>query len=178
MFLYPHSIFSHRNHTFAILAGIAKGFGAGADIVATVAMCMFLKSANTGITRTSSLLKSLMHLVINRGLLVTAAQILLLITFFATSGHLYWLAVHINTTKLYVNTFFGMLNARTSLQDKYANGHMSLSVETSASANSGRRSTAVNTALSSGDRKVGDLDAQDYALSAIRITTASMVSEI
>jgi hypothetical protein len=79
---------------------------------------------------TSSLLKSLMNLVINRGLLVTAAQIILLITFFASSGHLYWsvsfsippsscllpfhvcqltrphrLAVHINTTKLYVNTF-------------------------------------------------------------------------
>ncbi|KAJ7111618.1 hypothetical protein C8R43DRAFT_1139018 [Mycena crocata] len=130
MFSVPHMIFTNRNHTFAILAGVAKGFGAAADIVATVAMCLFLRGAGTGISRTSSLLRSLMHLVINRGILVTAAQILLLITFFATSGHLYWLAVHINTTKLYVDTFFGMLNARTALADRYATGHMPLSAET------------------------------------------------
>nr|GAT51943.1 predicted protein [Mycena chlorophos] len=137
MFLFPHNIFSHRNTTFAVLAGIAKGFGAVADVVATIAMCMFLNEAKTGISRTSSLLRSLMNLVINRGILVTAAQILLLITFFATSGHLYWLAVHINTTKLYlyVNTFFGMLNARSALQDRYAggSGHMSMTLSGSGS---------------------------------------------
>ncbi|KAJ7111610.1 hypothetical protein C8R43DRAFT_154034 [Mycena crocata] len=140
MFSVPHMIFMNRNHTFAILAGVAKGFGAAADIVATVAMCLFLRGAGTGISRTSSLLRSLMHLVINRGILVTAAQILLLITFFATSGHLYWLAVHINTTKLYVNTFFGMLNARTALADRYATGHMSLSAETATATAAGSNS--------------------------------------
>ncbi|KAF8186133.1 hypothetical protein K438DRAFT_1446181, partial [Mycena galopus ATCC 62051] len=88
-----------------VMAGIAKGFGAAADIMATISMCIFLKSVETGFRRTSSLLKSIMHLVINRGLLVTFAQILLLIVFFAFPEHLYWLAVHINTTKLYVNTF-------------------------------------------------------------------------
>jgi hypothetical protein len=31
-----------------------------------------------------------MHLVINRGILVTATQILQLIFFFATANHLYW----------------------------------------------------------------------------------------
>ncbi|KAJ6595158.1 hypothetical protein DFH09DRAFT_1136322 [Mycena vulgaris] len=178
MFKYPHSIFMNRNHTFAILAGIAKGFDAAADIVATIAMCMFLKSAETGITRTSSLLRSLMNLVINRGLLVTAAQIILLIAFFASSGHLYWLALHINTTKLYVNTFFGMLNARTALQNKYATGHMSL---TESSVHSNRRSTGPNMAslgVSHGDKKAGDLNAPGYAMGAIRVTTSSMVSEI
>ncbi|KAJ7107571.1 hypothetical protein C8R44DRAFT_804781, partial [Mycena epipterygia] len=99
MFMHPHAVFMNRNHTFAILAGVAKACDAAADIIATIAMCLFLKSAKTGFSRTSSLLRSLMHLVINRGLLVTAAQIILLITFFASSGHLYWLAVHINTTK-------------------------------------------------------------------------------
>ncbi|KAJ7769353.1 hypothetical protein B0H16DRAFT_254490 [Mycena metata] len=130
MFIVPQQIFMNRNYTFAVLAGIAKGFGAGADIIATIAMCMFLRSAETGIKRTSSMLKALMHLIINRGILVTAAQILLLVTFFATKNHLYWLAVHINTTKLYVNTFFGMLNARTALQDRYGTSQrMSLSGE-------------------------------------------------
>ncbi|KAJ7832486.1 hypothetical protein B0H13DRAFT_2370921 [Mycena leptocephala] len=101
-----------------VLSGIARGVRAAADILATVAMCLFLKSADNGITRPSSLLSSLMHLIINRGILVTAAQILLLVTFFATPNHLYWIAVHINTTKLYVNTFFGMLNARTALVER------------------------------------------------------------
>jgi hypothetical protein len=54
--------------------------------------------------RTSPLLKSLTHLVINCGALVLACQILL-VTFFASSGHFYWLALQINTTKPYVNPF-------------------------------------------------------------------------
>ncbi|KAJ7243922.1 hypothetical protein B0H12DRAFT_816588 [Mycena haematopus] len=171
MFIYPHSIFMNRNHTFAILAGIAKGFGAAADIIATIAMCMFLKSANTGIKRTSSLLRSLMHLVINRGILVTVAQILLLITFFATAGHLYWLAVHINTTKLYVNTFFGMLNARMSLQEQFATGPMSMSGD-----------TTVNTLrlapVTPKREKFGELDNQDYSMGAVHVTTSSTVADI
>ncbi|KAJ7861502.1 hypothetical protein B0H13DRAFT_1900476 [Mycena leptocephala] len=124
MLLYPQAVFTNRNHTFVnteglkVLSGIARGVRAAADILATVAMCLFLKSADNGITRPSSLLSSLMHLIINRGILITAAQILLLVTFFATPNHLYWIAVHINTTKLYVNTFFGMLNARTALVER------------------------------------------------------------
>ncbi|KAF7334473.1 hypothetical protein MVEN_02276800 [Mycena venus] len=175
MFKYPHSIFMNRNHVFAILAGIAKGFGAAADIVATIAMCMFLSKADTGIRRTSSMLKSLMHLVINRGILVTVAQILLLVTFFATSGHLYWLAVHINTTKLYVNTFFGMLNARTSLQERYATGHMSISGDTTAY--SQRLAAAANSQMAARE-KLGELGPQDYAMGAIRVTTSSTVADI
>ncbi|KAJ6589261.1 hypothetical protein B0H19DRAFT_1367671 [Mycena capillaripes] len=175
MFMFPQSIFMHRNHTFAILAGIAKGFGAAADIVATIAMCMFLKSADTGISRTSSMLRSLMHLVINRGILVTAAQILLLITFFATPGHLYWLAVHINTTKLYVNTFFGMLNARTALQERYATGPMSLTAE-STTANSHR--LAIRNSRLVAREKLGELDSQEYVMNAIQVTTSSTVADI
>ncbi|KAF7351860.1 hypothetical protein MVEN_01147400 [Mycena venus] len=139
MLLYPQEVFANRNHTFVVgfillfvslvvwdentkglkvLSGIARGVRAAADILATVAMCLFLTSADDEITRPSSLLRSLMHLIINRGILVTAAQILLLVTFFGTPNHLYWIAVHINTTKLYVNTFFGMLNARTALVER------------------------------------------------------------
>ncbi|KAJ7820339.1 hypothetical protein B0H14DRAFT_3876328 [Mycena olivaceomarginata] len=178
MFMYPHSIFANRNHVFAVLAGIAKGFGAAADIIATIAMCMFLKSADTGIKRTSSMLKSLMHLVINRGILVTAAQILLLITFFATAGHLYWLAVHINTTKLYVNTFFGMLNARTSLQERYAPGHMSLSGDTTAYSQRLVAAASPASPKTAAHEKFGELDTQNYAMGAIRVTTSSTVADI
>lgn len=68
MFKYPYSIFMNRNYVFAVgdfrgkhvlpslilfkvLAGIAKAFGAAADIVATMAMCMFLSKVDTGIRR-------------------------------------------------------------------------------------------------------------------------------
>ncbi|KAJ7743998.1 hypothetical protein B0H14DRAFT_3897606, partial [Mycena olivaceomarginata] len=113
MFKHPQFIFMNRSHAFSILAGIHKAFGAAADVVATIAMFIFLKSADTGIRQTSSLLRFLMYLVLNRGLLVTLAQVLTLIVLFTSISHLYWVAVHINTTRLYVNTFFAMLNART-----------------------------------------------------------------
>ncbi|KAJ7872487.1 hypothetical protein B0H14DRAFT_2721836 [Mycena olivaceomarginata] len=111
-------VWDENTERLKVLSGIARGVRAAADILATVAMCLFLKSADDEIIRPSSLLRSLMHLIINRGILVTAAQILLLVTFFGTPNHLYWMAVHINTTKLYVNTFFGMLNARTALVER------------------------------------------------------------
>ncbi|KAJ7351530.1 hypothetical protein DFH08DRAFT_860644 [Mycena albidolilacea] len=172
MFQYPQSIFMNRNHYFAVLAGLAKGFGAAADIIATIAMCMFLKSADTGITRTSSILKSLMHLVINRGILVTATQILQLIFFFATANHLYWLAVHINTTKLYVNTFFGMLNARPSLQDRHTKD-LGMSFSNEATGTSQRFAT---NSKAGGHNKGAELDASEYPLGTIHVTTSSTVA--
>ncbi|KAJ7339737.1 hypothetical protein DFH08DRAFT_963784 [Mycena albidolilacea] len=171
MFQYPQSIFMNRTYYFAVLAGLAKGFAAVADIIATIAMCMFLKSADTGINRTSSMLKSIMHVVINRGILVTAAQILQLIFFFATSGHLYWLAFHINTTKLYVNTFFGMLNARPPLKDRHATDHMSFSSE--ATGTSQRFATTSKTAR---HNKVAELDTSEYPRGTIHVTTSSSVA--
>ncbi|KAJ6522479.1 hypothetical protein B0H19DRAFT_1277355 [Mycena capillaripes] len=113
MFEHPGSIFMHRTLAFNIFAGMHKANGAIADVLATTAMFMFLKTADTGIRRTSSLLRSLTILVVNRGLLVTLAQVVGLIVLFASTTHLYWVAVHINTTRLYVATFFAMLNYRT-----------------------------------------------------------------
>ncbi|KAJ7810974.1 hypothetical protein B0H14DRAFT_3150949 [Mycena olivaceomarginata] len=57
MFKHPQFIFMNRSHAFSILAGIHKAFGAAADVVATIAMFIFLKSADTGIHQTSSLLR-------------------------------------------------------------------------------------------------------------------------
>ncbi|KAF7372852.1 hypothetical protein MSAN_00491200 [Mycena sanguinolenta] len=180
----PSEVMS-RNHVFAILAGIAKGFGAAADIVATFAMCMFLKSADTGIKRTWGLLKSLMHLVINRGILVTVAQIMLLITFFATPGHLYWLAIHINTTKLYINTFFGMLNARMSLQEQLATGHVSISCvfatgHMSISGEPIATAQHLSAHITPKREKISELEFQEHSMGmgAICVTTSSTVADI
>ncbi|KAJ7730144.1 hypothetical protein B0H16DRAFT_1775188 [Mycena metata] len=176
MFVFPQEILANRNQKFAVFAGISKAFGAGADIVATIAMCMFLASADTGITRTSSMLRSLMHLIINRGILVTAAQILLVTTFFSAPKHLYWLAIHINTTRLYVNTFFGMLNARTEIRDRFTKTD-NLSFPGEATFRS-HRVTVGKTSIAVGGEKMGQLDAQEFSMGQIRVTTSSHVAEI
>ncbi|KAF8883000.1 hypothetical protein BD779DRAFT_1802138 [Infundibulicybe gibba] len=116
MYVFKRGVLSDRNHTFAIFFGLAKGFGALTDVLATIAMCMTLASSKTGMKGTTTLLNSLIQFIIHRGALVTLIQTLLLLTFFAAPTQLYWFAFHINVTKLYANTFFAMLNARSHLQ--------------------------------------------------------------
>jgi len=143
MVIFKHNILTGRNATFALFFGLAKGFGAAADIVSTIALCVFLSSSRSGITQTNSLINSLMQFVIHRGALVTLIQTLLLVTFFSAPQHLYWLAFHVNVTKLYVNVFFAMLNARDALSQKHSIGSISTSVSLTTSNNYGRYPTDV-----------------------------------
>jgi len=171
MFMVPQEVFANRNPTFATLAGISKGFGAAADVVATIAMCLFLSAADTGVTGTSSRLRTIMHLFINRGILVTLAQIGLLITFFATSNHLYWLAFHINTTKFYVITFFAMLNARDSIWS--ASGQVSRMAESTNHGVSGIRYPPREKQLDD-----YELDSPGFEKATIHVTTTSTTAAI
>ncbi|TFK22550.1 hypothetical protein FA15DRAFT_516131 [Coprinopsis marcescibilis] len=125
MFKFNHAVLSNRNHIFAGMFGIAKGAAAVTDVLATVAMCMFLSDSKSDIPRTNNLLSKLVQFTIQRGALVTLIQALLLITFYAAPSHLAWFAFHMNVTKLYANTFFAMLNARSHLRDTNANGVIS-----------------------------------------------------
>ncbi|KAJ8519194.1 hypothetical protein ONZ45_g3844 [Pleurotus djamor] len=120
MYVFHHNVLGNRHSSFELFFGLAKGFGALTDIVATIAMCKLLSEANTGIRQTHGLLKSLIHFVVQRGVLVTLIQTLLLITFFTIPSNLTWLAFHVNVTKLYANTFFAMLNAREHLKARHA----------------------------------------------------------
>ncbi|GLB42931.1 putative glucokinase regulator family protein [Lyophyllum shimeji] len=122
MYIFHHGVLSNRNGVFAIFFGIAKGFGTATDVLATVAMCVYLTSSKTGISETTTLLNKLILFVIHRGVLVTLIQTLLLITFYAAPRNLYWFAFHMNVTKLYANTFFAMLNGRTQLKDGWRAG--------------------------------------------------------
>ncbi|KAF9259461.1 hypothetical protein L218DRAFT_990049 [Marasmius fiardii PR-910] len=120
MVVFQHGVLSNRNHTFAIVFGIAKGLGSVTDIIATVAMCSLLSVSMTGIsTQTNQLIKSLIVLFVNRGILVTVVQSMILIMFYAVPDKLWWLAFHINVTRLYANTFFAMLNARQVIKQRY-----------------------------------------------------------
>lgn len=119
MIVFRHSVLVNRNRTFEIFFGVAKAFGAITDILATGALCAFLTSAKTGMKQTNRLIDELMRFIIHRGALVTVMQTLLLVSFYAFPTRLHWLAFHFNVTKLYVNTFFAMLNAREGLKEKY-----------------------------------------------------------
>ncbi|KAI0685836.1 hypothetical protein BC835DRAFT_1381958 [Cytidiella melzeri] len=122
MVVHKHSVLAARSNTFSIFFGLAKGFGAVTDIVATIAMCFMLASARTGMSNTNSIIRTLMQFIMQRGILVTLIQTLLLITFLAAPDRLYWLAFHVNVTKLYANTFFAMLNGRERLNQHRSAG--------------------------------------------------------
>lgn len=119
MIVFRRGVLVDRNRTFEIFFGVAKGFGAITDILATGALCAFLTSAKTGMRQTNRLIDSLLKFIVHRGALVTSVQTLLLISFYAFPTRLHWLAFHFNVTKLYVNTFFAMLNAREGLKGKH-----------------------------------------------------------
>lgn len=116
MVVHRHNVLAERSVPFSIFFGLAKGFGALTDIIATAAMCLLLASARTGMRSTNSLVATLVQYIMSRGVLVTLIQTLLLVTFHAAPGRLYWLAFHVNVTKLYANTFFSMLHGREQLR--------------------------------------------------------------
>ncbi|KAG6890167.1 hypothetical protein C0995_010871 [Termitomyces sp. Mi166 len=118
MIIYRHGVLANRNGTFATFFGVAKGFGTLTDVLATIAMCMYLASARTGISQTNTILNRVVGFVVHRGALVTLIQTLLLVTFYALPHNLCWFAFHINVTKLYANTFFAMLNGRNHYKQK------------------------------------------------------------
>ncbi|KAF8231794.1 hypothetical protein L208DRAFT_1275019, partial [Tricholoma matsutake] len=66
MYIFHNGVLSHRNNFFAIGFGLAKGFGALTDILATIAMCVYLTSSKTGIAETNTLLNKLIQFVVQR----------------------------------------------------------------------------------------------------------------
>ncbi|KAJ7818316.1 hypothetical protein B0H14DRAFT_3740071 [Mycena olivaceomarginata] len=109
----------HYNLHFQLVFGGAKGANAVCDIIATLAMCFYLTDAKAGIASTSNLLDALSTLFMNRGAAVTLLQIFTFIMFFAFENPQYWLAPHLLLTKMYVNTFFAILNSRQYLREKH-----------------------------------------------------------
>ncbi|EEB89780.1 hypothetical protein MPER_12090 [Moniliophthora perniciosa FA553] len=134
MIIFHHGVLANRNEKFSvefhsIFFGLAKGFGTLTDVIATLAMCFFLSLSKTGISiQTKGLIKSLIQYVVNRGIVVTLIQTLLLILFYAAPNNLYWIAAHINVTKLYANTSFAMLNAREHIKQKHVGSKGSSSI--------------------------------------------------
>ncbi|KAF5338818.1 hypothetical protein D9758_012041 [Tetrapyrgos nigripes] len=123
------AILSDRNTSFIILFGIAKGTAAVTDIIATAAMCFLLTEQKTSVAQTNNIIKWLVRLLINRGLLVTIVQCILFpeIPVIALKVLFSRLAIHATTAKLYANTFFAMLNGREWLKKQHQQGAHTMS---------------------------------------------------
>ncbi|TDL16583.1 hypothetical protein BD410DRAFT_619315 [Rickenella mellea] len=102
-----------------------NGCAAMSDIVATVAMCYKLVEASVDSQKMSSVVRTLMIYIFNRGIVVTAAQILIVVLYAYAPGKWYWLPVHMCVGKLYINTLLAMLNARRRLRLKAELPHLS-----------------------------------------------------
>ncbi|KAJ7468492.1 hypothetical protein FB451DRAFT_1256406 [Mycena latifolia] len=117
MFTDSHNILTDKSYQFSVFVGIAKGFAALADVIATGALCCYIGAthSSTGFSKTSSMLKHLIGYILQRGILVTLIQVTFLVIFFTTSTKFAWLALHVNVTRIYANTFCA-LNGRASLR--------------------------------------------------------------
>ncbi|TFK98996.1 hypothetical protein BDV98DRAFT_606476 [Pterulicium gracile] len=129
-------VLTERSLRLEIVVGVSKGAALFADLIATVALCLYLANARTGFKGTDSMIKRLMGYIIQRGLLVTAVQITFVVLFFMSRTRLEWLAFHVNMTKVYANTFFAMLNAREAAR---GNGPQSGFSDTGGSHSSGSK---------------------------------------
>ncbi|KAJ7150745.1 hypothetical protein C8R46DRAFT_1043545 [Mycena filopes] len=116
-----HPTTPHYNIKFQVTFGMAKGANALCDIVATVMMSLYLQRSKTGVASTENLLDALTMIFMNRGAAVMLVQIFTFVMFWAFYNPQYWLAPHLVLTKVYVNTFFAILNSRSYLREKHLN---------------------------------------------------------
>jgi len=124
MFMNP---LTTANYTaiFRAMFGGAKGGAAIADVISTIAMCKYLGMSKTGISGTEGLLSTLSTIFMNRGAIVTFDQLATFVIFFGWGTSQKWYAPHLILTKLYINTFFAILNSRGYLREKHLNTHVS-----------------------------------------------------
>ncbi|KAK7055349.1 hypothetical protein R3P38DRAFT_2846544 [Favolaschia claudopus] len=123
MFKESHDILTDQSRHFSVFVGIAKGFAAITDVLATLALCFYINSAlpRSEFARTNSMIKRLLGYTLQRGVLVTIMQAALVIVFFSTTTKFAWLALHINVTRIYAVTFFATLNGRHTASSKENN---------------------------------------------------------
>jgi len=103
---------------FVILSCLTGGMSSAADVIATAAMCYFLASHRSGFGKTKQLIKSLIFYTVNRGVMVAACQITILVTFAVSPVNLWWLPPHLCLSKLHVITLLALYVAKL-INDAY-----------------------------------------------------------
>jgi len=92
--------------------------GLGSDLAVALGLSTILLLSKTGFRRTDSLIKTLMMYTVNTGAIVAIDAALGMITYVVMPHNLIFLAFYLLLSKLYLNSYLAMLNARGDLRDK------------------------------------------------------------
>ncbi|KAJ7907551.1 hypothetical protein B0H13DRAFT_691203 [Mycena leptocephala] len=82
------------------------------DIVISVAMCFYLRKSKGAESRLNSRLSTLMQYTLSAGVFTSACSVSCLFTFVLLENTLSFLAITYILTRLYINSFMAMMNAR------------------------------------------------------------------
>ncbi|CAA7262348.1 unnamed protein product [Cyclocybe aegerita] len=114
---------TYRLNTFADLKGMnwvvyaSFSSATSVDIAIATAIVYYLRAARTSFAGTNNRIISIMRYVLISGFLTSACSLTALITYAALPNTLVFLGVEFLLTKLYINSYIAMLNARTSVRD-------------------------------------------------------------
>ncbi|EGN97002.1 hypothetical protein SERLA73DRAFT_185270 [Serpula lacrymans var. lacrymans S7.3] len=137
-------VFQTTNHlatlSVTLVVDMEEGCAVICDIITTSALCYMLSPIRSS-TRKRSPVRTVFIFLIDRGILVNVVQLGTLVTYSYAPNKLYWMSFHLCKSKVYINTFFAMVNSPEN-QPSSANTRPSSKLEF-------RRSIVVMPAISS-----------------------------
>ncbi|TCD65367.1 hypothetical protein EIP91_002765 [Steccherinum ochraceum] len=96
--------------------GMSLGLLAANDFAMTVTLTFFLYRSRTGFKRTNHVLNTLIAYVVNTGCVTVICSVLVIVVFKALPQSMFFGGLVQLASKLYANSFFGMMNMRTLLR--------------------------------------------------------------
>ncbi|KDR69463.1 hypothetical protein GALMADRAFT_272038 [Galerina marginata CBS 339.88] len=87
------------------------------DFLIAASMCYYLNKSRSGFTKTNYLVLNIMRYVLISGALTSITSLFSILTFAAMPNNLVFLGVTFVITKLYINSYVAMLNARNSIRE-------------------------------------------------------------
>ncbi|EIN09260.1 hypothetical protein PUNSTDRAFT_134420 [Punctularia strigosozonata HHB-11173 SS5] len=117
---------AYRLHTFKDFLGRSTratifadfGISTSVDTAISFTLCFYLYRTRSDFPRARSIIHSLMYYVVATGLLTSACAIVILVTFAVMANNFIYLSMEILLSKLYLNSFLAMMNARHVLRER------------------------------------------------------------
>jgi len=88
------------------------------DVIIALAMCFYLMRSKSGFAETNNKIIVIVRMTLISGMLTSACSLVALVTFITMPNNLVFLGVEFLLTKLYINSFLAMLNARQTIRDR------------------------------------------------------------
>jgi len=93
--------------------------GTSSDLSVALALCWLLRGSRTGFQRTDSLIRVLMMYTVNTGLIVALDAAAGMFAYVFMPHNFIFLGFYLLLSKLYLNSYLAILNARTGLRGKF-----------------------------------------------------------